>query len=66
MLCKYLNHPVLGKRLLQCTNAVLAIENNIFGEHDNIKLKFSMTLFTQLPNASVGEWLINSIGESCY
>jgi len=52
---KRLNN-VLGKRLLQCTNAVLAIENKtaleIFGEPDNVKLNSYMTLFAQLPNAS--------------
>ena len=50
------HHPVLGNRLLQCTNAVLAIENKtaleIFGEPDNVKLNSCMTLFAQLPNAS--------------
>ncbi len=53
---QYLNHLVLGKRLLHCTNAVLAIENktalDIFGEPDNVKLNSCMTLFTQLPNSS--------------
>lgn len=53
---QYLNHPVLGKRLLACTNAVLAIENKsalaIFGEPDNLKLNSCMTLFAQLTNAS--------------
>jgi uncharacterized protein (DUF1810 family) len=41
---------------LQCTNAVLAIENKtaleIFGKPDNVKLNCCMTLFAQLPNAS--------------
>jgi uncharacterized protein (DUF1810 family) len=53
---QYLNHPVLGKRLLECTNAVLAIENKsalaIFGEPDNLKLNSCMTLFAQLPDSS--------------
>lgn len=53
---QYLNHSVLGKRLLQCTHAVLAIEHKtaleIFGEPDNVKLNSCMTLFAQLPNAS--------------
>lgn len=53
---QYLNHPVLGNRLLQCTQSVLAIENKtaleIFGEPDNVKLNSCMTLFAQLPNAS--------------
>ena len=45
----YLDHPVLGKRLLQCTEAVLAIEgrtaSEIFGSPDDVKLRSSMTLF---------------------
>lgn len=53
---QYLNHPVLGNRLLHCTNAVLAIENKtaleIFGEPDNLKLNSCITLFAQLPNTS--------------
>lgn len=46
---QYLNHPVLGKRLLECAEAVFVIEgrsiSEIFGYPDNLKLKSSMTLF---------------------
>lgn len=46
----YVNHPVLGPRLLQCAEAVLAIEgrkvSDIFGYPDDMKLKSSMTLFS--------------------
>jgi len=46
---EYLNHPVLGKRLLECAEAVLAVEgrsaSEIFGYPDDMKLKSSMTLF---------------------
>ncbi|WP_333874136.1 DUF1810 domain-containing protein [Methylobacter sp.] len=46
---QYLNHPVLGKRLLECAEAVFAVEGRsipeIFGYPDNLKLKSSMTLF---------------------
>jgi uncharacterized protein (DUF1810 family) len=46
---QYLNHPVLGKRLLECAEAVFSIEgrsiSEIFGYPDNLKLKSSMTLF---------------------
>ncbi|MGZ8171764.1 MULTISPECIES: DUF1810 domain-containing protein [Methylobacter] len=46
---QYLNHPVLGQRLLECAEAVFAIEgrsiSEIFGYPDNLKLKSSMTLF---------------------
>lgn len=46
---QYLHHPVLGKRLLECAEAVLAVEgrsvSEIFGYPDDLKLKSSMTLF---------------------
>ncbi len=46
---QYLNHPVLGTRLLECADTVLAIEgrsiSEIFGYPDDLKLKSSMTLF---------------------
>ena len=46
---EYLRHPVLGKRLLECTEALLAIEgrtaSEIFGTPDDLKLRSSMTLF---------------------
>ena len=51
---QYLNHPVLGKRLLECAEAVLAIEgksiSQIFGYPDDLKLKSSMTLFACAAN----------------
>jgi len=47
---KYLNHPILGLRLIECTEAVLAITgrsaSEIFGYPDDFKLKSSMTLFS--------------------
>ncbi|PPK72705.1 uncharacterized protein (DUF1810 family) [Methylobacter tundripaludum] len=46
---QYLDHPVLGKRLSECAEAVFAIEgrsiSEIFGYPDDLKLKSSMTLF---------------------
>jgi uncharacterized protein (DUF1810 family) len=46
---EYLNHPVLGARLAECVDAVLAVEgrsaSQIFGHPDDLKLKSSMTLF---------------------
>jgi uncharacterized protein (DUF1810 family) len=46
---QYLNHPVLGPRLVECAEAVLAIEgrsiSEIFGYPDDLKLESSMTLF---------------------
>jgi uncharacterized protein (DUF1810 family) len=45
----YLAHPVLGARLRECAEAVLAIEGRtafqVFGSPDNMKLRSSMTLF---------------------
>jgi uncharacterized protein (DUF1810 family) len=50
----YLAHPVLGKRLIEISNALLEIEgktaNQIFGSPDDVKLKSSMTLFDALEN----------------
>ena len=47
---KYLDHPVLGTRLLECAEAVLATEgrsiSDIFGYPDDLKLKSSITLFS--------------------
>jgi uncharacterized protein (DUF1810 family) len=46
---QYLAHPVLGSRLLECAEAVLAVEgrsaSEIFGSPDDLKLKSCMTLF---------------------
>jgi uncharacterized protein (DUF1810 family) len=51
----YLNHAILGKRLIEISNALLALETNdarqVFGSPDNAKLKSSMTLFSQVPDA---------------
>lgn len=48
----YLNHPVLGPRLLECSEAVLVIEgrsaSEIFGHPDDLKLRSSMTLFAHV------------------
>jgi uncharacterized protein (DUF1810 family) len=48
----YLNHPVLGSRLLECAEAVLAIKgrsaSDIFGYPDDLKLQSSMTLFASV------------------
>ena len=46
----YLAHPVLGRRLRECTGLVAAIDgrsvDDIFGWPDNLKVRSSMTLFT--------------------
>lgn len=52
---QYLHHPLLGPRLLECTEVVLAIEgrsaSQIFGYPDDLKLKSSMTLFANAAEA---------------
>ena len=49
---QYLNHSVLGARLKECAEAVLAVEgrlvSEIFGYPDDLKLKSSMTLFAKV------------------
>lgn len=49
---EYLQHPVLGKRLIEISEALLEIEgktaHQIFGSPDDMKLKSSMTLFAAL------------------
>jgi uncharacterized protein (DUF1810 family) len=46
---KYLRHPILGPRLLECTKLVAETDgltiHQIFGHPDNLKFRSSMTLF---------------------
>ena len=48
----YLQHPILGPRLKECTRLVLALEGqsteHIFGSADEMKFRSSMTLFAQV------------------
>jgi len=48
----YLDHPILGSRLGECVNAVLAVTgrtaHEIFGSPDDKKLKSCMTLFAHI------------------
>jgi uncharacterized protein (DUF1810 family) len=45
----YLEHPVLGPRLLECTDAALGVEGKsafeVFGSPDDLKLRSCATLF---------------------
>jgi uncharacterized protein (DUF1810 family) len=45
----YLNHPVLGPRLLECCRAILSVQgrsaSQIMGYPDDLKLRSCMTLF---------------------
>lgn len=59
----YLNHPILGERLLECAQAALDVDGrsarDIFGSPDDLKLRSSATLFSRLsPSGSVFEKLI--------
>lgn len=51
----YLIHPVLGKRLLECVETVLAVEgrsaHDIFGSPDEMKLQSCATLFAYVSPA---------------
>ena len=52
----YLNHPLLGPRLISVCNALLVLtENNathVMGNPDDIKLQSSMTLFDAVENSN--------------
>ncbi len=52
---EYLNHPLLGKRLKECAETVLAVEgrsiSEIFGYPDDLKLKSSTTLFENVADS---------------
>jgi uncharacterized protein (DUF1810 family) len=52
----YLQQPILGVRLVECTQAAMSVENrsllDIFGSPDDLKFRSSMTLFAR---ASVDE-----------
>ena len=49
---RYLQHPILGARLIECAEVLLAIQgrsaSEIFGYPDDLKLKSSMTLFASI------------------
>ena len=51
----YLNHPILGPRLLECIQAVVRIEGrsatDIFGSPDDLKLRSCATLFASVSPA---------------
>jgi len=53
---EYLNHAILGARLSECAESVLAIKgrsvSEIFGYPDDLKLKSSMTLFASVATSN--------------
>jgi uncharacterized protein (DUF1810 family) len=59
----YLEHPILGPRLLNCAEAAVGVEGRsaaeIFGSPDDLKLKSSATLFSSVaPPGSVFDRLL--------
>ena len=59
----YLNHPILGPRLLECAEAVVGVEGRsaaeIFGTPDDLKLRSCATLFACVsPRDSVFDRLL--------
>ena len=59
----YLDHPILGPRLLECAEAVVGVEDRsvaeIFGSPDDLKLRSCATLFAcVLPPGSVFDRLL--------
>jgi uncharacterized protein (DUF1810 family) len=59
----YLNHPVLGPRLVECIEAALSVEgrsaHDIFGSPDDMKLRSCATLFAHVsPKGSAFERLL--------
>jgi len=53
---EYLGHPVLGRHLIEISQALLALEgktaNQIFGTPDDLKLRSCMTLFADVKNSN--------------
>ncbi len=52
----YLDHPILGARLIEISNALLLLNNKtaheIFGSPDDLKTRSCMTLFNAVENAN--------------
>ena len=60
----YLNHPILGSRLMTCAEALLSIQGHssdeIFGYPDDMKLRSCATLFRAVsPNGSLFHRLLD-------
>lgn len=59
----YLAHPVLGKRLLEISDALLGLSTSdaqeVFGYIDSQKLRSSMTLFDQVSHHPTFEQVLN-------
>ncbi|WP_353654364.1 DUF1810 domain-containing protein [Azospirillum sp. A1-3] len=64
----YLAHPILGPRLVQATETVLAVQgrtlHEIFGSPDDLKFRSSMTLFARAA-AEDGDLYRRSLDRYC-
>jgi uncharacterized protein (DUF1810 family) len=53
----YLKHPVLGNRLIEICKVLISLPSNsangIFGSPDDLKLRSSMTLFSEVEDADL-------------
>ena len=60
---QYMKHPILAKRLIEISEALLKCESNdaseIFGYPDDMKLKSSMTLFALVSDNTVFKEVLN-------
>ena len=58
-----MKHPILAKRLIEISEALLKCESNdaseIFGYPDDMKLKSSMTLFALVSDNTVFKEVLN-------
>ena len=66
----YLNNPILGNRLIEISNELLKLDddiNNILGTIDSLKVCSSMTLFSIVnPNIDVFKKVIDKFYEGKY
>jgi uncharacterized protein (DUF1810 family) len=65
----YLNHPILGLRLVECAEAALSVQGRtaleIFGSPDNMKLRSCATLFASVSQpGSVFDQLLDKYFQS--
>ncbi len=63
----YLDHPILGPRLRECTELVTQVEGRsleqILGNPDNLKFRSSMTLFAQA--TADNQLFVKALGKYC-
>lgn len=65
----YLDHPLLGRRLCECVDALLPwsasrTAEQIFGETDSVKLRSSLTLFDRLEPEGIFASVLSALFDS--